>query len=106
MLLIFVDAVTLFALIKIIQEEDIGLGIAVVVSLVAGIITGVLAIALAAALGWLGVLLAGLIGAAGVGVAVSALFGIEIKRSLLIGGIFTAVHMVAWIGLSVMSSSG
>ncbi|MCG8649082.1 MAG: hypothetical protein MI861_04580 [Pirellulales bacterium] len=92
MLGILIDAFVLIVLIKAINDDDAGLGMAVVISLVAAIGTGILAITLSSAFGLTGTVAAGVAGAALVGVAVSMLFGIEIKRAMLIGLIFMLVH--------------
>ena len=62
-------------------------------------------IALVAVMGIAGIAVAAVISALALGVAVSALFGVEIKRAFMIGGIFMAVHIVAGIGIRVMFSA-
>jgi hypothetical protein len=50
----------------------------------------------------LGIAVAAVIAAALLGVAVSALFGVEIKRPFLIGAIFMFVHIGVGIGFQWM----
>jgi hypothetical protein len=102
MLLILVDAMTLIVMLQVVQGEDIGFGTAAIMALVAAIVTGLLAFGLGAAIGLPGVLLAGIIGAIGVGAAVSLMFGVEIKRAMMIGGVFVAVHLAFSVLLSLM----
>lgn len=102
--MIIIDAATLIILLQVVQEESMSFLTAAIISFVAAIGTGVLAMILLQAMGILGLIVAGLIGAAGVGVAVSALFGVEIKRAMLIGGIFVAVHIAASVTLQLMMS--
>ena len=105
MLGIALDAVVLVVLLKTVSDEEVGLGTAFVVALLAAIGTFVLALVLAAVLGTAGVALAAVIVAGLLGIAVSAMFGIEIKRSFLIGGIFMLVHMGVGLGLQLLMRS-
>jgi hypothetical protein len=98
MLGILIDAVVLIVLLKTIVDEDVGLLKACLISVVASIVTSVLASVLFAAIGIAGVALGALIGAALLGVAVSAMVGAEIKRAMAIGGIFTLVHIFVAAG--------
>ena len=102
MLGLIVDAAVLMILLKNFSGEDVGFITALIVALVAALVTYGLAIGLAGPLGAGGIVVAALIGAAGVGIAVSALFGVEIKRSFLIGAIFIAVHIGIGIALQSM----
>jgi hypothetical protein len=102
MLMIALDAVVLMVLLKTVQDEDLNFGTAIIVALVTAIGTSLLAMGLAVALGLFGILLAAMIGGAVLGVAVSALFGVEIKRAFLISGLFMAIHIGASIGLHLM----
>ena len=105
MLGIAIDALVLVVLLKVVNDEDVGIGMAFIVALVAAIGTTVLAYGLAAVMGFFGVIVAALIAAALLGVAVSALFGVEIKRSFLIAGIFMVVHIGVGIGFQSMFST-
>jgi hypothetical protein len=102
MLGIAIDALVLMVLLKTISEEDIGFGTAIIVGLVVSIGTALLAIGLAALMGIAGVVVAAIIAAALLGIAVSAMFGVEIKRSFLIAGIFMLVHIGVGIGFQLM----
>jgi hypothetical protein len=102
MLGIVIDAAVLMVLLKTINDDEIGFGTSIVVSLVAAIGTTLLAKALATVMGIAGIAVAAIIAAALLGVAVSALFGVEIKRSFLIGAIFVVVHIAVGIGFHFM----
>ena len=102
MLGIAIDALVLMALLKAVNDEDIGFGISIVVALVTSIGTTVLAVGLVSVMGIAGIAVAGIIAAALLGVAVSALFGVEIMRSFLIGFIFMVVHIGVGIGFRIM----
>ena len=61
-----------------------------------------LAFGLNEAFGLLGILAAAVIGALLLGVAIGALFGVELKRASLIAGIFVIVHLGIATGLHLM----
>ena len=105
MLGIAIDALVLMVLLKTISDEDIGFGTSILVALVASIGTTILAIGLASMMGIAGIAVAALIAAALLGVAVSLLFGVEIKRAFLIGAIFMVVHIGVGIGFQMMFRS-
>ncbi len=104
MVLVLIDAVVLIFLLKIINDDDIGFGTAFVVALVASIGTSLLAFGLTSAMGVLGIFVAAAIGALILGFAIAMLFGVELKRSALIGVIFIVVHLGAATGLHLMMS--
>ena len=79
MLEIAIDAFALMSLLKMISDEEIGFGLSCLVALVASIGTSVLASVLYSAMGFAGILVAALLAAAILGVAISALVGVEIK---------------------------
>jgi hypothetical protein len=101
---ILIDALVLMALLKLVNDDDIGVGTAVLVGLGASIGTAVLATFLVEWMGLAGIVVAAVIAAAILGVAVSALFGVEIKRSFLIGTIFVVVHVAVGIGFHLLLS--
>lgn len=100
----FIEAAALMFLLKAINDDDISLGIAFFVALVAAIGTTILAVVLTVVLGIAGLFLAVVLGAALLGVAVSALFGVEIKRSFLVGGVFMILHIAISFGFQAMVS--
>jgi len=106
MLLIAIDAAVLMGLLKTISDEDLPFGTAFIIALVASIGTSILAILLASVIGIAGIFAAVAIAAALLGVTVSAMCGVEIKRSLLIGGIFVVVHVATAIGMQMMVRPG
>lgn len=99
MLGILLDAAVLMFLLKVINEDEIGFGTSVIVAVIASVGTTLLAIGLSLLIGIAGVAVAAVIAALLLGVAVAALFGVEIKRSFLIGGLFMLVHMGVALGL-------
>ena len=104
MLMILIDAVTLIVLLQVVQEESVSFLTAAIIGFVASIVTFILVLALAAALGIIGLFLGALISAAGIGVVVSAMFGVEIKRAMIIGVVFMIVHIGASLMLNAMMS--
>ena len=102
MLVIAIDALVLMGLLKAINDDDIGFGTSAVVAFVASIGTIALAAFLVSVMGIGGVLVAAIVAALLLGVAVSALFGVEIKRSMLIGFIFMVVHIGVQLGFNMM----
>lgn len=101
MLMILIDAFILIALLKVINDDEIELLTAGIVALVTSIGTSALAYALASAMGVWGIVVAGVVAAAGLGIAVSSLFGVEIKRSMLIGFIFMILHIGIGVSISL-----
>jgi hypothetical protein len=102
MLMLLIDACVLMVLLKAINDDDVGLGSAILVALVTAVGTTLLALGLAEVMGVAGVFVAALIAAGLLGIAVSALFGVEIKRSMLIAVIFIVVHVAASFALTAM----
>ncbi|MHC4180755.1 MAG: hypothetical protein ACYSWU_24915 [Planctomycetota bacterium] len=105
MLGILIDAAVLMALLKTVTDEDVGFGTAVLVAIAAAIGTALLAFGLTAVMGVAGIIVAAIVAAAGLGIAVSALFGVEIKRSFLISAIFMVVHIAVGVGFELMLGS-
>lgn len=99
---IVIDSLVLIFLLKTINDDDVGFASAFFVAVGTAIGTSVLAFALGSIMGIAGVVVATVVAAALLGVAVSALFGVEIKRSFLIGAIFMVVHIGAGIGFQYM----
>ena len=103
MLMLLIDAAVLMILLKTINDDDdVGLGTAIVTALITSIGTGLLAYGLVAAMGPAGVFVAAMIAATLLGIAVAAFFGVEIKRAMLIAVIFITVHIAASLGLHAM----
>jgi hypothetical protein len=90
---IAIDAAVLILLIKSISDDDVSWGFPVLISIVAAIAVSVLAMWLVPMMGLLGLIIAANIVGLLVGLAVSALYGTEIKRSFMVGGIFVLVHL-------------
>lgn len=108
MLLLFfqlgIEAFILMGLLQMISKEEIGFGMAMLVGFGASLFTGIVGSVLITLLGIFGLIPAAAIGAAGVGCAVSALYGIEIKRAFLIGAIFLVVHIVLGFTIELVFS--
>ncbi len=94
-MLLIIDAAVLVFLVQALGDDTVEFLTAIIVALFASVGTAVMG-------SLIGDLLAALLGAAGVGVAVSALCGIEIKRSFLIGGLFLVIHIMASFGLRML----
>ena len=88
MLMILIDTLVLMVLLKAVNDENVEFVSAIIVAVITAITTAALATALSLVIGIWGVVLAGILAAVGLGLAVSTLFGVEIKRSMLIGAIF------------------
>lgn len=94
---ILINAVILIALIKVVGNRETDFLTAGILAFVASVAGFGLAIGLGMVLGIVGIVLAAVLVAGGVGLAVSSLFGIELNRALAIGGLF----LVANIGISI-----
>jgi hypothetical protein len=103
MLQILVDAAVLMALLKSLSGVEIGLGTAAVIALVASLGATFVAVGLILALGFVGIILAAILVAVGLGIALSFFFGADLKRACLIGAIFTIVHVGVGFGLMWMT---
>ena len=99
-----IDTGILVFLLSVINEDQISFGVAFLVAIVTSIGTGILAAILGSVMGLVGVLLAAVIAAALLGVAVAALFGVEMKRAMLIGSLFIGLHICVALGIQVMIS--
>ena len=105
-MMILIDAVILMGLLSVFQEEDLSMGFAAVIAIVTAIVTWVLVYALVHALGETGLYLALVIAAVLLGVALSALYGMEIKRAIMVAVIFMTAHAFASYILGSMLRRG
>lgn len=102
MIAIILDAVVFIIILKVMDDADVSLFTAFFVALGASILTVILALGLGALIGVAGILIAAVIMVGLLGVLISALFGIEIKRSFIMGGIFMLMHLCISYGLSML----
>ena len=98
---IIIDTLVLIAVLSAMEGEEVDFMSAFIIALVTSIVTGVIGIGLVMAIGIAGVFIASLIGAIGVGIGVSAMFGVEIKKAILIGVIFAVARIVVYLILSL-----
>lgn len=105
MLGIAIDALVLMALLKTVGDDDVGFGTSILVAIVASIGTTLLALGLVSAIGSAGLAVAAVVAAGLFGVSVWGLFGVEIKRAFVIGGIFMVVHIGVGLGIQSMLHS-
>jgi hypothetical protein len=105
MLMILIDAVTLVVLLKVVHDEDAGWLAAALLGLGAAVVTGIISLLLWPVIGLGALAVAGIVGAVGVGFAVALMYGLEVKRALMVGGIFMAVHIVCAVGLNLLLST-
>ena len=99
MLVLLVDAAALMVLLKVFSDQDLEFLTAALTGFLASVGTSVLAFALGTFLGVAGAYLAIAISALLLGAAISAIFGVDLKRSMLIAAIFLAIHLGATFGL-------
>lgn len=103
---IIIDTLILIGVLSAVEGEEVSFMSAFVVALITSIATGVIAIGLSLAIGVAGVFVATAIGAVGVGIGVSAVFGVEIKKAMMIGGIFAVARIVVYFILAMMFTAG
>ena len=103
---IILDTLILVAVLSAVEGEEVNFMSAFVIALVTSIVTGLIAFGLTLAIGIAGVFVATLIGAVGVGIGVSAVFGVEIKKAMMIGGIFAVARIFVYFMLAMMFSAG
>jgi len=99
---LLIDAVVLVFLLQIMNQEDIGFGTAVIVALVTSIGSSLLALGLILVMGTAGIFVAAAIAAVLVGLALAALFGMEVKRAMSIGALFMVAHIGVALGLQML----
>ncbi len=99
---IVIDALILIALLKWLTDADVGLLGAILVSLGTAIGTAVLAYGLVGYMGAMAVLPAAAVASALLGVALAAIYGIDLKRAMLIGGAFMVAHIAISFGLAFL----
>ena len=97
-----IDALVLVFLLQTINDDNIGFGSAFLVALVAAVGTGLLAFGLVLAMGLAGVFVAAVVAAILLAIAVSAIYGVEIKRAFLIAGLFMVVHIGVGMGIQML----
>ena len=102
LLVIAIEALLLIGCLKVISGDEVDFGPAAIFASIASIGTYALAYGLAAALSIWGIMLASVVAALLIGVAVSAIYGTEIKRAFAIGAIFAVFDMSVRLGLSLV----
>ena len=101
-----IDAAILMVLIQIFSgDEEVSLLTTFIIALVSSVVTGILAMALVAAIGFAGIVVAAAIAAVALGVVISAVFGLEINRSFAVAGIFMVAHIAVGIGFRLMANA-
>lgn len=103
MLQILIDAAVLIALLNSVSGVEISLGTGAIIALAASIGATLVAFGLFQVIGLVGIIVAAILMAVAVGIALSFFFGADLKRSCLIGAIFTVVHIGVGIGLTMMT---
>lgn len=98
--MILIDAGILIGLLAAFQEEELSFGFAAIMALVTSLVTFALAYVLFQAMGMTGVFVALGIAAVLLGIALSALYGMEIKRAVMVAAIFMVAHLVISYGLN------
>lgn len=101
MIILFFDTIALVGLMVALSGDGIGIGTAAIISGIFAIATTILGAILAAVMGFAGILVAALIGAGILGLVISAMFGMEIKRAFAVGGAFAAVHFVVAVCVAI-----
>jgi len=100
---ILMGAFVLMALLKVINDDEIGLVTSILVVIGSSIGTLVLGAVSMMVMGDEAGFVVGVVaGAALVGVLVSAVLGIELKRSFTIGGLYMAINVAVGIALELM----
>lgn len=99
MVQILIDATVLIFLLKIVNDDDVGFGAAALLSFCTSIAAFALSIGLISAIGPAGLIVAVAIVAIALGMAVAILFGVELKRAMLVGMLFMALHVLVGMGL-------
>jgi len=102
MLQLLLDAVVLISLLKMFNDDEMGLLSACFTAFLFAVLTAVLSLIGVAVMGLAGLFVGLAISAGLIGLIVSAMFGIDVRRSILIAGIFIVCHVGVGMGLSAM----
>jgi hypothetical protein len=102
MIHILIDAAVLMCLLQVMSGEEIGYTTAALISVVVAVGTLLASTGLVAMIGVAGVVVAAAAGALFLGILVSALWGLEIKRSFLIGALFMVAHIAVGLTISAI----
>lgn len=92
MLGILLNACVLIALLKLMQDEDVGLGTACLMAIGISIGGAFLVFGCVAVMGVAGIFVGLVLVAVLVGIVVSALYGVELKRAFMIGGSYILIN--------------
>lgn len=106
MLVLLIEAAVLMALLKVVNDEDSGLLGAMGLALGGAIGTSIAIGGCWSVMGLIGIPIGGAIAVGLLGVAISALYGIEIMRSFMIAGIFVVIDIAISVGWAMMTDSG
>lgn len=102
MLLILIDAAILLGLLSSLGGEEIEFLVSLVVAFVTAIGVYALTLAMLTLMGAQGLFVASLLAVALLGAAISWLWGVEIKRSMLIAFLFLVIHNTIVFGISML----
>ncbi len=104
MIQILIDAAVLIFLLKVVNDDDIGLGTAALVAFVTAIATFAMAVGLIMVMGPAGLFVAAIVAAALLGLAIAMLFGVELKRAMAVAGAFMVVHLAVGFAFQWLKS--
>jgi peptidoglycan biosynthesis protein MviN/MurJ (putative lipid II flippase) len=104
LLILLLESAILIAMIKMVTDNETGFWTPLFISLLSAICTAVLANLLVVTLGLSGILVAASLSAALLTVALTVVFGTELKQSAIIGGIFVFVHIAIEVALYFLFS--
>jgi len=98
MLSIAIKSLCLIGILKTLADEEIGFGEGAALALGASVASFLLLLALSPWLGWWAILVALNLVGLGLGAAISALCGTEIKRSFLIAAVYIVCDLLISVG--------
>ncbi|MDA7978142.1 MAG: hypothetical protein MPJ50_05155 [Pirellulales bacterium] len=99
---LILDALVLMVLLKVFNDDEGSFWVTLLLALGASVVAYVLALTLVSVIGIGAILVAGVATGVLLSVCISAVYGVEIKRSFLIAGIFVVVHIGIGMAFSAM----
>ena len=102
---IFIDAAIMWMVLTMMLEQEVSLGLSAGLGFGTALITLLLGWGLVKVMGPTGVFVALFLVAVLLGIALSTLFGLELKRAIMVAGIFMVAHYIVWLILFNMVSA-
>lgn len=105
MIAIILDAIILAALLKWLSDAEPGMLGVVALSLGTAVVSALLASMCIPSMGLAGVFVGIALGSAGLGIALSMFYGVDLRRCFLIAGVYMVLSIAVNIGVNLLMSA-